>query len=1117
MATNENTTTPLWFKDAIFYELRVRSFADSNNDGIGDLRGATEKLDYLRDLGVTLLWLLPFFPSPGRDDGYDIADYMNVHPDVGTLEDFQEFLDEAHKRDLKVMVELVLNHTSDQHPWFQRARRAPAGSPERDFYVWSDTTDRYKEARIIFKDFELSNWAWDPVAGAYYWHRFFSHQPDLNYDNPVVQEAVFEIMDFWLDMGVDGLRLDAVPYLYQREGTGCENLPEVHDFLKKLRSHIDDKYEDRVLLAEANQWPEDAVAYFGDGDECHMAFHFPIMPRLFMALHMEERFPIIDILNQTPDIPDNCQWAIFLRNHDELTLEMVTDEERDYMYNAYAQEAQARINLGIRRRLSPLLRNDRKKIELMNALLFSLPGTPVLYYGDEIGMGDNFYLGDRNGVRTPMQWSPDRNAGFSRANPQKLFLPVITDPEYHYETVNVEAQQGNPHSLLWWIKRMIALRKRFMAFGRGSLEILSTRNARTLVFLRRYQDEIILVVCNLSRFVQYLEIDLADLDGYVPVELFGGTRFPAISDDPYFLTLGPHAFYWFQLQSTEAVPSMPKARDTDQLLLAVQGEWTTVFDAPARESLERMLADYARSQRWFQGQTRQITGAYIRDMAPLPTTSGSLMLVEMVYADAGRETYLMPIDYASGQQAGEIAHEMPEAIITHMLCGAATQPERGMLYDPASDPTFYGVLLTALRQNARLNGKFGQVIASVTPALAAQLETHPDGEDYQPALVGIDKNNTSARFNEMLAFKLIRKVVQGVNPELEIGRYLSEYPTPLPVPPLLGSLEYRHRRMDEPFTLGVLHAFVPNQGDAWRHTLDWLGRFLDDILARSGSQELAPPVIPSDDLVTLTMQEIPEDVVEMLGGYLIEADLMGRRTAEVHDALAVATDDPNLAPESFTTLYQRSYYQSLRNLTNRINRRLQEYQTADDELAENLRRVTWLHEDILSRFEVLIGSKLTGQRIRVHGDYHLGQVLYTGNDFVLIDFEGLPARPLVERRIKHSPLRDVAGMLRSFHYAAYAALPGIVGRSVGRMEDLPVLEPWARFWTVWASVAFLRAYLHTIQSEKLMPQSPREIATQLRVFMLEKALYELGYEMVNRPDWLSIPARAILEYFEETS
>jgi len=1119
MATQENNSTaPLWFKDAIFYELRVRSFADSNNDGIGDLRGATEKLDYLRDLGVTLLWLLPFFPSPGRDDGYDIADYMNVHPDVGTLEDFQEFLDEAHKRDLKVMVELVLNHTSDQHPWFQRARRAPAGSPERDFYVWSDTADRYKEARIIFKDFEHSNWAWDPVAKAYYWHRFFSHQPDLNYDNPTVQNAVFEIMEFWLDMGVDGLRLDAVPYLYQREGTGCENLPEVHQFLKKLRRHIDQKYEDRVLLAEANQWPEDAVAYFGDGDECHMAFHFPIMPRLFMALHMEERFPIIDILNQTPDIADNCQWAIFLRNHDELTLEMVTDEERDYMYNAYAQEAQARINLGIRRRLAPLLRNDRKKIELMNALLFSLPGTPVLYYGDEIGMGDNIYLGDRNGVRTPMQWSPDRNAGFSRANPQRLFLPVITDPEYHYETVNVEAQQGNPHSVLWWIKRMIALRKRFMAFGRGSIEFLDTRNARMLVFLRRYEDEIILVVCNLSRFVQYLEIDLSAFVDYVPVELFGGTRFPHIGHDPYFLTLGPHAFYWFQLQSPDMTQAMPKARDTDRLMLSVQGEWTNVFDTPARENLERMLADYALSQRWYQGQTRQITGAYIRDMTSLPGSTALLMLVELVYADGGRETYLMPIDYVSGQEAGEIAHEMPEAIITHMMCGLHSQPERGMLYDPTYDTEFYNMLLSALRHNTRINGKFGQVLASIRPALAQLLAAHADGEDYQPALIGLEKNNTSARFNQMLVFKLIRKVVQGVNPELELGRYLTDYPTSLPVPKLVGSLEYRHRRMDEPFTLGVLHEFVPNQGDAWRHTLDWLGRFLDDILARSGSQEhLAPPVLPADDLVALTMQEIPEVVLEMLGGYLVEADLMGRRTAEIHDALAAAPEDSNLAPEPFTTLYQRSYYQSLRNLSNRINRRLKDYHVADEDLAARLKRITERHNDILSRFEMLIGTRLTGQRIRVHGDYHLGQILYTGNDFVLMDFEGLPARSLVERRIKHSPLRDVAGLLRSFHYAAYAALPGIVGRSVGRMEDMPVLEPWARFWTMWVSVAFLRAYLDAVQSPRLLPESRREISLQLRVFMLEKALVEVGYEMVNRPDWLSIPARAILEYFEETS
>ena len=484
---------PLWYKDAIVYELHVRAFSDSDVDGVGDIRGLIDKLDYLHDLGVTAIWLLPFFPSPLKDDGYDVSDYVDIQPVFGNMSDFRALVEEAHQRGLRIIIELVLNHTSDQHPWFQRARRAPPGSRWRDFYIWSDTTNRYREARIIFKDSEQSNWSWDSVAKAYYWHRFYSHQPDLNYDNPAVHRAIINVVNFWLRLGVDGFRVDAVPYLYKREGTTCENLPETHVYLKGLRKHIDAKFKDRMLLAEANQWPEDAVAYFGDGDEFHMAFHFPLMPRMFMAIRMEDRFPILDILEQTPRVPDNCQWALFLRNHDELTLEMVADEERDYMYRVYAHDPVARLNLGIRRRLAPLLSNNRRKIELMNILLFSLPGTPVIYYGDEIGMGDNVYLGDRNGVRTPMQWSPDRNAGFSRTNPQKLYLPPIIDPEYHYESVNVENQQGNPDSLLWWMKRLIALRKRYRSLGRGTISFLQPENRKILAFIRQYQGEAILV------------------------------------------------------------------------------------------------------------------------------------------------------------------------------------------------------------------------------------------------------------------------------------------------------------------------------------------------------------------------------------------------------------------------------------------------------------------------------------------------------------------------------------------------------------------------------------------------------------------------------------------------
>jgi maltose alpha-D-glucosyltransferase/alpha-amylase len=539
---------PLWYKDAIIYELHVKAFCDGNGDGMGDFAGLIQKLDYLQDLGVTCVWLLPFFPSPLRDDGYDIADYRNVHASYGTLDDFQTFLRAAHDRQMQVVIELVVNHTSDQHAWFQRARRAPAGAVERDYYVWSDTDQRYKDARIIFVDTERSNWTWDPEARQYYWHRFFSHQPDLNYDNPQVLEEVLSVMDYWLDMGVDGFRLDAVPYLVERDGTSCENLPETQEVIRKIRAHIDEHYANRMLLAEANQWPSDVRAYFGDGDECHMAYHFPLMPRLFMGLHLEDRHPITDILEQTPEIPETSQWALFLRNHDELTLEMVTDEERDYMYLAYSANPLAKLNVGIRRRLAPLMGNSRRRIELLTSILFSFPGTPVVYYGDEIGMGDNIYLGDRNGVRTPMQWTGDRNAGFSHAHPARLYSPVIVDPVNGYQAVNVEAQESDPASLLHWMKNMISLRKLFKVFGRGSIEFLKPANRKVLPYFRRYGDDIILCVANLSQFAQPVELDLSALDGYVPVEMFGYTEFPAIGELPYFLTLAPYGFYWFELQ-----------------------------------------------------------------------------------------------------------------------------------------------------------------------------------------------------------------------------------------------------------------------------------------------------------------------------------------------------------------------------------------------------------------------------------------------------------------------------------------------------------------------------------------------------------------------------------------
>jgi maltose alpha-D-glucosyltransferase/alpha-amylase len=598
---------PQWYRDAIIYQIHVKSFFDSSNDGIGDFEGLTQKLDYVRDLGVTAIWLMPFYPSPLRDDGYDIADYRDVNPSYGTMEDFRRFVAAAHERGLRVITELVINHTSDQHPWFQRAREAPAGSPERDFYVWSDTDEKYSDTRIIFLDTEVSNWTWDPVAKQYFWHRFYSHQPDLNFDNPAVLEAVIEVMRYWLDMGVDGLRLDAIPYLIERDGTNCENLSETHDVIKAIRAALDAEYPDRMLLAEANQWPEETAQYFGDGDECHMAFHFPLMPRMYMAIAREDRHPITDIMRQTPEIPEGCQWAIFLRNHDELTLEMVTAEERDYLWSFYAAERRARINLGIRRRLAPLLENDRRKIELMKSLVLSMPGTPVLYYGDEIGMGDNIYLGDRDGVRTPMQWSPDRNGGFSRATPQKLFLPSIQDPIYGYDAINVEAQIQAQTSLLNWTRRMIAIRNNSVALGRGAIQFLYPANRKVLAWIREHENERILCVANLSRAPQAVQLDLSDLRGAIPIELTGGTAFPAIGELPYLLTLPAYGFYWFALSVANTGEIGPQPQSPELFTLVLTGGIETLIKGRERTAFERTVAPpFIASRRWFGAKGTRI-------------------------------------------------------------------------------------------------------------------------------------------------------------------------------------------------------------------------------------------------------------------------------------------------------------------------------------------------------------------------------------------------------------------------------------------------------------------------------------------------------------------------------
>ena len=1097
---------PLWYRDAIIYQMHVKTFFDSDDDGMGDFKGLTQKLDYLQNLGVTAIWLLPFYPSPLKDDGYDISDYTNIHPSYGTLRNFKTFLREAHRRGLRVITELVINHTSDQHPWFQQARRAKPGSSRRDFYVWSDTTEKYKEARIIFQDFESSNWSWDPVAGAYFWHRFYSHQPDLNYDNPQVHKAVLRALDFWLGMGVDGLRLDAVPYLYQREGTNCENLPETHAFLRKLRAHVDGTYKNRMLLGEANQWPEDVVAYFGNSNECHMNFHFPLMPRLFMALRMEDRFPIVDILEQTPAIGDDCQWAVFLRNHDELTLEMVTDEERDYMYRVYAYDPQMRLNLGIRRRLSPLLGNHRKRIELMNALLFSVLGTPIIYYGDEIGMGDNIFLGDRNGVRTPMQWSADRNAGFSKANPHRLYLPVIIDPEYHYEVINVEAQENNRHSLLWWMKRLIGLRKRFKAFSRGDLEFLNPDNAKILAFTRSYQDECILVVCNLSRYVQYVELDLSAYRESVPIELFGRTEFPAVGEGPYFLSMGPHSFYWFIMQRQAAIETeTDSAGGQEQLpLLEARGSWGQIFRGKAANRLETLLPDYLRGKRWFGGKAQGIKSVAIRENLFLQEGSftACITLVTVDDLEGNSETYVLPLAYASGHQAGKILHEHPRAVLARLKVRGAA--EEGILFEAPAAREFGAMLLDALHHRYRRKGIAGELVSSQTRVLrkrAASKETH-----LEPSILEVEQSNTSLVYGTRFILKLFRRLQDGINPDLEIGRFLTEKGF-AHIPPVAGALEY-HAGRQEPKTLAILQEFVPNQGNAWEYTLHELEPYFERILEQRSEQTAA--VIPQASLLDLTAAPTPSELLATMGIYVQAVHKLARRTAELHMVLASARDDSKFAPEPFSKLYQRSLYQSMRTLAGRNLPLLQRYlKNMPLDAQSDARQVLELKKDILDRFHRLLDLKITGMRTRCHGDYHLGQVLYTGKDFVIIDFEGEPARPIGERRIKRSPLRDVAGMLRSFHYAAYAALIDLENRGIMRPEELPLLESWANYWHVWICAAFMKTYLAIAANGGFLPASRDEIEVLLEALLLEKAVYELGYELNNRPDWVKIPIQGI--------
>ncbi|MBV9105597.1 MAG: maltose alpha-D-glucosyltransferase [Verrucomicrobia bacterium] len=1080
---------PLWFKEAIIYQLHIKTFCDANNDGIGDFQGLLSKLDYLKNLGITAIWLLPFYPSPLKDDGYDIADYFTVNPSYGTLDDFKQFLHAAHENGLRVITELVLNHTSDQHLWFQKSRRAAPGDPWRDYYVWCDDPSKYSEARIIFKDYEVSNWTYDPVAKSYFWHRFFFHQPDLNYDNSEVKAAAFQVLDFWLDLGVDGLRLDAVPYLIEREGTSCENLPETHGILQELRARIDSKYGDRMLLAEANQWPEDAVAYFGKGNECHMCFHFPLMPRMFMSLHMEDRYPIVDILEQTPAIPENCQWAIFLRNHDELTLEMVTEEERDYMYRVYARDSRARINLGIRRRLAPLLGNNRRKLELIHSMLFSLPGSPILYYGDEIGMGDNIYLGDRNGVRTPMQWSSDKNAGFSRANPHSLFLPVNIDPEFHYEAINVEVQETNLSSLLWWMRRVIAIRKRFPAFGHGDFQMLTPSNNKVLAFTRTYDTQTILVVVNLSRFSQAVDLNLANWVGWMPEDTFGHGRFPVIRDSTYPITLGAHTSYWLLLTPPEVSGVAHGERSLPVIQLNRDPGWW--FNPIGSRFIDRELAAYIKNTRWFRSKTRAILSIGIADLVNLPGEElGQLLIIAFNYAEGPRELYALPVRAVSGEEARNIEVEYPASVI------ARIGQEGDLLVDAISTQAVHRTLLDLICEGRTLAGRSGKLVCTQSSYLG---ETLKEGPPQLSRFLKVEQSNSSVVYDHRIYLKLFRKLEEGVNPDLELTKQLTEKCGFKNVPTYLGDIQYVAPGQD-PASLVMIQSFTPNEESGWSQTLAAVSRYFDRVLG--------DPQLPAAPAVGL-WEEVPEPFLSIIEGVHLETvRLLGERTAEMHLALAQDTESPNFAPEPYSLQHQRSVFQSIRSETKQTFALLARSVSSLEEHARSLAERVLQHANELGAcHDYLLRDPIDTKKIRIHGDYHLGQVLFTGKDFVILDFEGEPGRPIGERRLKRSALIDVAGMLRSFNYAAHHGL--LESRTI-RPVDQATLETYADIWSTRASQVFLAAYLKTAANASFVPKEREDLRLLLGSFLILKALYELRYELNNRPKWVAIPLRGIL-------
>ncbi len=1084
-------TDPLWYKDAVIYQMHVKAFFDSTNDGMGDFAGLTQKLDYIQDLGVNTIWLLPFYPSPLRDDGYDISDYRDVHPDYGTIEDFRHFIDEAHRRGLKVITELVINHTSDQHPWFQAARRAPKGSPERDFYVWSDTDKKFAGTRIIFTDTETSNWAWDPVAGQYYWHRFFSHQPDLNHNNPAVVDAVIEVMRFWLDMGVDGMRLDAIPYLCVREGTNNENLPETHDVLKRMRAVVDAHYQGRMFLAEANQWPEDVREYFGDGDECHVAYHFPLMPRMFMAVALEDRYPIAEILRQTPDIPDNCQWAIFLRNHDELTLEMVTDSERDYMYRMYANEPRMRVNVGIRRRLAPLLSNDIDRIKLMNSMLLSMPGSPIIYYGDEIGMGHNINIGHRNGGRTPMQWSLDRNAGFSRADPQRLYLPVIMDPIYGFQAVNVEAQSRDPSSLLNWTRRMLVVRRQHQCFGRGTLEFIRPQNRKVLAYVRTLGDEIVLCVANLSQTAQAVELDLSKFKGRVPVEMLGNNAFPPIGELPYFLTLPGHGFFWLLLSETAAPPAWHIERlPATELPVLVLANGAATFTVDTAASAERSIAKRALTQferevlpeflpprGWFKSRLARSVRLKTRTSWETPHGTFVLAFIEVEDGHGVREEYSLPLALAWEDEPDTGALRTADWTLAKIREHARV----GVLIDAFADPRFCLEVVRTVATNTEVAIGDGKLVFESTDLLRSLQDRDLVPVDH----FGGEQTRTRVVLGESIFLKAYRRLIPGVNPDLEMTRHLSEALEFPYVAGLVGAVRWEGPG-SEPTLLIALFQFVRNQGHAWSYALAHLERHATNLLSETGQTERDPHALINAQMRTL-----------------------GRRVGEMHALLARDSDNPAFAPEPITDADLSTWYDNTTTLANEtidaLSRRLRELpEHAQANARELIARRDRLVEAIRRSCTRVPGALKT----RVHGNLHLKKILLVADDFLITDFDGDMNRPPMERRVKTSPMHDIATLFRSFAYARATALE----RAVTSRPDLyeraaPAFLEWERAVTE----AFMRGYRLGLGDARV-GLAPESAECLLNVFQIERALHELNDELKNRPSWINLPLDALLRF-----